>query len=218
MSSKKQGAAKKAAPKKATPRKKPGPAARAKARQAQVSTSFPLPEPRSTVDIVGSMRARTDALAAQARLDNARAEELEIQNRYERQIKGFDDGPSKPAFTLTPEAGHATASELADSAMSAIDLSRNLVGGGAQQSRRNTIDDALEANYGCLCYTDDLVGRLEKVLQPLLRPVETKAADRTAAPAPVESELAARVRSHTGRNAEVNARLMALLDRLDLPN
>lgn len=185
----KKGAAK-AAPKKDT-RKKPGPHARAKAREAKVATERSIPSDQS------------EWILASGRLERARAEQLELENiakRAELERQG-----------LLPGQGFIQKAE-APLTFTMAETSRV---DHPEPSKPLTIEDALAAQERCLDYTAELVGRLEHVLAPLLRPENPNGAGGPL-PEIVSSSLASVLRTHCARNAGVNARLINLLDRLDL--
>lgn len=193
MPSTKKGAAK-AAPKKDT-RKKPGPHARAKARLAQVQTLNGIPS-QSAVD---------RAVQAAARLDTARAEQLELENIEKREaLRRQGVGTGAPVCSDAAGGGPFKLMAASDSGPSPAEPIRVL-----------TVEDAVEAQERCLDYTADLVDRIEKVLEPLLRPQATCGAGGPM-PEIIGSNLADKLRTHCGRNAAVNARLLTLLERLDL--
>lgn len=173
-----------------TARKKPGPHARAKARQAAIESG----ESR-----VVSVPYLPELQAAQARLTNAEAERVELENAERRQ-RLVNIG----AIATTPVVeGEAPK------------FDRPLI--LRDEPKSLTLVDAFDAADRCLDYTAELVDRVEKRLASLLRPASSGDGPVPNSPTIQGSGFANRVRQHTEGNARVNARLIDLLNRLDLP-
>ena len=216
MSSKKQGAAKKAAPKEV--RKKPGPAARAKARQQAANYPAVGVVPEAPPSIVSSLKARNDALAAQARLDNARAAELELQNSERRQkmlrdgcvveegssVSGRVSGAARtgPAFTFAGDcADEPRGANEAKAPAPVMDFRREM----------GDLRDSLSS-------LESITDALAKRLDPVLRaPEPTLAAGDVGEDGRNRSPVAQEVYDQRHRVDMVFLLVSRIHDRLDLP-
>lgn len=85
------------------------------------------------------------------------------------------------------------------------------------ENARPPVEEALEATDRCIGYTSELLDMLEKRLDVALTPrPPSPPANLIAGVLPPSSLLVGRLQSQTAIAAQNNARLMALLDRIEL--